>query len=1414
MEQTKIIKPDYLFEVSWEICNKVGGIYTVISTKALTLAKELGDNYILIGPDVWKETRENPDFIEDPDIFKPWREKVSQEGLNIRIGRWNVAGQPIVFLVDFTPYFSVKDEIFYEFWEKYKLDSLTGQWDYIEPALFGYAAARVIESFYEFNLSASDRIVAQFHEWMTGTGILYLKDKIPQVGTIFTTHATVLGRSIAGNGLPLYKDLKKYNGNRVAKDFGIVSKYSLERLSAQESDCFTTVSDITSKECSHFLGREVDVVTVNGFENSFVPESNVFEEKRKTSRKKIRAVIQGMLNQKIQDDSMFMIISGRYEYRNKGIDLYLDALGKLNKSKEFNRTVVAFITVPAHQSGVKQDLVERIKNPDFQHPLTGEYLTHHLYDEQKDPILKSIRQNELLNSPDDNVKVIFVPAYLDGLDGIFDLSYYDLLIGFDFSVFPSYYEPWGYTPLESAAFHIPSITTNLAGFGLWVLSLGQDDQKGIFVIDRDKKDDQAVADIVEITTNIVNETPKGINKNRKDALTISQQALWSNFIEYYRQAYSIALKKVERRADLFKGKLQQYRYFEFKDTRPIQPVWEKVYIKADIPQKLEGLPVLSKNLWWSWNYEAGELFETINKQKWHSTNHNPVALLESLSYERLKELESDRGFVDKLNRVYNDFRNYMEKASEKPKEKVAYFCMEYGLHESLKIYSGGLGVLAGDYLKEASDSNKNITGVGLLYHYGYFQQQLSAFGEQVAEYKRQKFTQLPLTPVRDKENNWIKISIALPGRTLYARVWRVDVGRIPLFLLDTDIKDNAERDRTITHQLYGGDIENRLKQELLLGVGGIRMLDALDINPDIYHCNEGHAAFLGIERLRNLVQFKKLTFNQAIEVVRPSTLFTTHTPVPAGHDTFSEDLLRTYIPHYAESLNINWNRFMNLGRVTENAGSEKFSMSVLAVRLSQEVNGVSKIHGRVSREMFNNLFQGYFQEELCIGHITNGVHYPTWTSKSFRKLYENEFDKQFYHEQDVRKYWRKIQEIPDEVIWEHRMELKKRLVNFLRERLTDNMSSRQESPNIILRTIDSLDEKNMIIGFARRFATYKRAHLLFNDLDRLSGMLNNPDRPVQIVFAGKAHPNDKAGQEFIKRIVDISRKPEFIGKVFFIENYDMYVAQNLVQGVDIWMNTPTRPMEASGTSGQKAVMNGVLNFSVLDGWWAEAYKEKAGWAIKESRTYDNQQFQDELDAGTIYNILENDIIPLYFKVDNKNIPTEWITYIKNCISGIAYRFTMKRMLNEYYDKYYNKLFEQTKLFKENNYQKALELADWKQKLRERWDQIQIISARIPDLTPGSLKLGDVFKAEIKLNTHDISPSDIGIEVLFRQKNHGKVECPLFVKQLQLTNYNNNIASFSCEFPVKHSGALNFAFRIYPSNELLPHRQDFNLVKWI
>ena len=603
-----------------------------------------------------------------------------------------------------------------------------------------------------------------------------------------------------------------------------------------------------------------------------------------------------------------------------------------------------------------------------------------------------------------------------------------------------------------------------------------------------------------------------------------------------------------------------------------QPAWHEMTIHANLPKNLRKLQEIAYNLWWVWNSDAKNLFRDIDIDAWHRAQSNPIMLLNIISFERMTELSEDKEFMERLDDVYARFRAYMDEPHDSNKPSIAYFSMEYGLTHVLKIYSGGLGILAGDYLKEASDCNVDMTAIGFLYRYGYFTQTLSPEGQQIANYEAQNFQNLPMEQVKNEDGTPMVIDVPYPDRFVHAYLWRVDVGRINLYLLDTDNELNSEWDRSITHQLYGGDNENRLKQEILLGIGGVLALKKLGIKKDVYHCNEGHAALMGLQRLVDYVQEKGLSFDEAKEIVRASGLYTCHTPVPAGHDYFEEGLFYKYMNEYPKKLGIEWDDLIGLGRQNPADKGEKFSMSVFALNTCQEANGVSWLHGEVSKKMFAPVWPGYFPEELHVDYVTNGVHMPTWAASEWKAVYNAKFPKGWWKDQSNLEMWKAYNDIPDEEIWATRMELKQKLIDYIRVQFREDWMKSQGDPARIVRALDGMNANTLIIGFGRRFATYKRAHLLFTDLERLDKLVNNPNYPVQFLFTGKAHPADGAGQGLIKRIIEISRMPQFLGKIIFLENYDMRLAKRLVSGVDIWLNTPTRPLEASGTSGEKAQM--------------------------------------------------------------------------------------------------------------------------------------------------------------------------------------------------------------------------------------------------
>ena len=842
------------------------------------------------------------------------------------------------------------------------------------------------------------------------------------------------------------------------------------------------------------------------------------------------------------------------------------------------------------------------------------------------------------------------------------------------------------------------------------------------------------------------------------------------------------------------------------------PQWKELTIKSRLPEELKCLDELAHNMWWAWNYEARDLFRDIDPKLYSAVKHNPVMLLERLGYERKEEIVNDKAMMKRIQAVYKSFKDYMNVKPDATRPSVAYFCMEYGIHSALKIYSGGLGMLAGDYVKEASDSNVDMCAIGFLYRFGYFTQTLSMDGQQIAKYEAQNFNSIPVERVLDAEGNPVVVDVPYTNYQVHASVWVANVGRVKLYLLDTDNDMNSEFDKPITHSLYGGDWENRLKQEILLGIGGMQLLKKLGIKKDVYHCNEGHAALCNLQRLCDYVE-SGLSFNEAMELVRASSLYTVHTPVPAGHDYFDEGLFGKYMGGYPAKLGISWDEFIGMGRQNPDDHSERFCMSTFACNTCQEVNGVSKLHGWVSQKMFAPIWNGYYPEENHVGYVTNGVHFPTWAATEWKQLYGKYFDKNFMSDQSNQNIWEAIYNVDDEEIWKTRKGLKQKLVDYIRVQFRETWLKNQGDPSRVVSLLESIDSNALIIGFCRRFATYKRAHLLFTDLDRLSKIVNNPERPVKFLFAGKAHPADGAGQGLIKKIYEISQRPEFLGKIIFLEDYDFMLARRLVSGVDIWMNTPTRPLEASGTSGEKAEMNGVVNLSVLDGWWLEGYREGAGWALTEKRTYQNQGHQDQLDAATIYSLLENEIIPMFYNKNKKGYSEEWIQVIKKSIATIAPHYTMKRQLDDYYDRFYCKEAARFKKLSADNNRLAKDIAQWKETVAERWDSIKVVSKENPILA-NAAETGVTYKLRYVIDEQGLNDA-VGLElvVLSNVRDGGDREVHN-VYPFDMVGHEGNLYTFEANVEPYAAGSYRCCVRMFPKNENLPHRQDFCYVKWL
>jgi len=1408
-----------LFEVSFEVCNKVGGIHTVLSTKASTLVEKYGNDYVCVGPWLLRdEGRQRVPFIPEggPDSpFADFEEACREMGVPVRVGRWEIPGRPRVLLVDFSKQYEKKDAILAGLWETYKVDSLQGNWDYVEPVLFGDAAGRVIQRYWEdFHAPQHRRGVAQFHEWMTAAGLLYLKRHCPGVGTVFTTHATMLGRALSSAGRSPEDGLGGDLADELAAQHGVAAKHSLELVTAREADVFTTVSEITADEAELLLGRRPAPVLPNGIDLDVV-DKLAGSTPRADVRTRLTQFAGAFLGEDVAD-AVLLGTSGRYEFHNKGIDLVLDAMADLAAAA--GRRVVLFVLVPAGNSGPRAELKARRAGaePSSDGPLG--IATHLLFDQAGDPINKRCQELGLVNAPGSRVKVVHVPIYLGPQDGFLEESYEAVARALDLTLFPSYYEPWGYTPQESLALGVPTVTSDYAGFGRWARKQGLKTSAGLTVISRARRQyGDARAELAGAVEAFLRDAP-GREKLSDACRRTAALTSWSDLIRHYETAYRGAVDAIQGRLESGVPFVRRARQKLVPRAESRAPRLNRFDVSATLPDELAPLAELARNYAWCWDPEGRDLFRDLSPHSWDAAGHNPVVFLRGVFRQDLESKARDAEYLARLGRVLARVRGYLGVVPgaavpgtpirvERP---VAYFSAEYGIHESLRIYSGGLGILSGDHLKSASDINLPLVAVGLYYRKGYMRQRLTADGEQLAIDIDNDPRDLAVEPVLDAAGQPLEVRLAFPGRELVLRAWRVPVGRVSLYLLDTDVPANREEDRVITKNLYGGDESTRIQQELVLGRGGARLLAAIKIEPACWHMNEGHAAFLALERVSCLVRDEGLTFDEAREVVRASTAFTTHTPVPAGHDRFHESLVRTYFADVADWLGVPWERFWGLGQPTESKEDERslFNMTCLALQFASFVNGVAKIHGQVSKRLLRSNWPGLLEGEVPINSITNGVHLPSWVRGGIAALV-GATDRPVRGED----FTARARSIDLHRLWAVRHEAKVEMLRHLRTNLKRSFVERDDSPVLLARVLDGIDEDALWIGFARRFAPYKRAHLLFTDRDRLRRVLDGADRPVRIVVSGKAHPRDGRGKEIVQEIARIARSPEFVGRVFLAEDYDVALARALVQGVDIWLNTPTRPLEASGTSGMKAAANGGLNLSIGDGWWPEGWDGDNGWMIGDGRVYTNQALQDQLDSETLYRLLEEDVVPLYYDRDKDGFPKGFVERQRHALATLPMVFDTDRMVREYAAEAYVPLAHAGVAISGDRCRAARERAQHKARMRELLPKVRVLEARVGDLV--DVKVGDPIVAHLTLELGALDAKDLVVElVLGHERGDADLVAPLLV-QLRRTSGPDSAAIFEGSRAVDRSGSYAYGLRMRPTDRLGdPTDLLRDLVRWI
>ncbi|MCE9635833.1 MAG: alpha-glucan family phosphorylase [Planctomycetes bacterium] len=1387
-----------VFEVSWEVCHKVGGIHTVVSTKARRMAERLGDAFVMVGP--WRlSAGEVPDFEPDP-AFAAFADGCRAAGVPVLVGRWKIPGNPRTILVEFSGLYQRRDDILRGLWDKHRVDSLFGDWDYVEPVLFGHAAGIVIERWWrEIEQGASGPAVAHFHEWMTGAGLLHLADNAPEIGTVFTAHATVLGRTLAATGADPLASLGDRTPDQAAETANVRAKHSLESAVVRKADVFTAVSEMTSDEARLFHGRAADPVVPNGWDAQ-VLDSLIGGVKRARAARVLRDVASRFLGEDMSDAAI-VVGGGRYEFHNKGLDLTIDAAAEMNRRA--GRRVVLYLFVPAGNEGLQRALVERLARPFAQGESLG-VSTHTLFDADRDPIAVRCRERGLLGTPGPSrVRVIHVASYVAQDDGLFGMSYEALVQGADLSCFPSFYDAWGYTPQESLALGVPTITTDCTGFGRFMLARSVPKKHGLTVLRRrDRADDRVVSSLAATIEHHL-EGPREDDKWIASCRDIAVRTEWAELVASHVQAHAKA-REIARQRSRGHGASSAAAPVRPVPPRPVTPnvvapnAAPRVFaldVAPVLPAALQPLATLVRNWSWTWDPDAHDLVASVSPETWERVGRNPVRLLREAPQADLDDRAADAAFAARVAAAVERQSAYLghrpiESSMDGPcaRNPVAYVCAEYGIHESLPIYSGGLGALAGDHLKSASDLRVPLVAVGLLYRRGYMRQRLEGGTEQTAIEERFEPGQTALEAVTDDFGQPVEVTLSLPGTSLVVRAWRADIGRVPLYLLDTDTDANRPEDRVITHSLYGGDAEMRLRQEIVLGFGGLRMLAAIGIVPACVHVNEGHGAFATLERARTLIRDSALSFDEACEVVRATTAFTTHTPVPAGHDRFGEDLIRRYFSDVHEWLKTPWERFLAIGSTPSDASG--FNMTRLAVELAGRTNAVSSKHGEVSRTLLRAFCPALLEDEVPVGSVTNGVHVGGWTHREIARMLGSSGPA------TGADFLRRAPTLDSGRLWDARRSLRATFLEDVRVRLRRSAAERGDSQRMLGRMLDGLDENALLLGFARRFATYKRADLVLRDPARLRAILDGAGRPVRLFYAGKAHPRDTAARELLSRIAKLSRTDEFVGRIFVLENYDIALARVLVSGVDVWMNNPRAPLEASGTSGMKAACNGALNLSIGDGWWLEAFDGTNGWRIGDDAVPTSEVAQDEHDAASLLTLLEDEVVPTFFERDASGIPTAWLERVRRSMATVPPVFDTGRMVAEYAETAYRPLARRFHELRSGAFAAARSLAARRVRIEKGLASVRVVSASV--VGTEEARAGGALQAFVDVALGSLTPGDVVVELVVGVRDAaGELRSPERVALVPVGPREGEAQRFEGSWTIPSTGAFAWGLRVRP-----------------
>lgn len=1406
-----------LAEVSWEVCNKVGGINTVLATKAKYALQNFPDRYLAIGP--WLDR--NDSFVEQMlPLLEPISKVLYEKNIRCRYGYWDTPQCPPIptILVEYKNRYKI-DDLLYRLWSHFEVDSLASNFEYIEPILFSTAAGEIIKTIGE-DVLIEEQLIAHFHEWLCGAGSLYIQQYAPQIVTVFTTHATVLGRALAGAHQDIYHLPAHFSPNLEANKQGVFAKHSMESATAKFSDCFTTVSRITAEESLNMLGKYPEKIVFNGMDMQRIQHAS--PDKINSNRKKLIDIAEKITRKPISDHALLFMTSGRYEPHNKGFDLFLKSLALLEKDlNEDSPPIVALFLIGSGYRTKHDSLLDETIALDGRQKEAIGIATHRINNPYDDPIIRLCNEYNLRYS--NKIHVVFSDAYLNGSDGVFDILYEEALEACDLSVFPSAYEPWGYTPLESITYGTPTITSDVAGFGCWVYDLREDYQGAVYVLPRkDKTDKEATDQLCDYLKTILKQSRSEREIFRSKARQIAQLADWKYFYNDYLDAYDQACEFNEIiHHPLSSTYLTNSFTTNIHGEESFTPKLRTFEHESQLPKALEELRPLVNNFWWSWNDEVACLLQELDARLWEKSKHNPVYFLNFASNLMLMKKANDPHYISNYLHILSRFHSYMgnrvphkmcDTSIFNAEHPIAYFCLEYALDECLSIYSGGLGVLAGDYLKTLSDLNIPTIAIGLFYKQGYFIQKINAQGDQVAFYDSKNPNQLPMHQLNDENGKPLMINLEILERTVHLCVWEVKVGHVNLYLFDTDIPENTPEDRLITSKLYVGTPENRFIQELILGIGGVRLITHyLKVKPALYHLNEGHSVFLLLERIRALCN-EGFSHIEAAWIVYTSSIFTTHTSVPAGNEVYEKALIRKYGEKPMERLKIPLDELLRLGQ--SNVSPNKFSLTALALRLACGSNAVSKIHRQVVCSMWKDIWKGFLQDELPTTYVTNGVHLPTWLGPDLKKLFHSSLKDNWMDQIEDPTIWKDIYSIPDESLWEAHQTQKEKLLASIRSRILSEYTARNERKRLIKSSLDALKKNSLLICLSRRFATYKRHDLILKNRERLAKLLVDEKKPVILVIAGKAHPADGVGNEKIHLFIEAIRDELFQGHIIFLEDYDLVLAKSLVQGADVWLNNPIRYSEACGTSGMKAGMNGVLNLSTRDGWWDEAYSPDIGWTIESIDTHGDESKRDEIESMFLLDILETSVIPTYFNVQQGEINSHWVAMMKASIATLSYQFNTVRMAQDYFERLYNPVGAYAKHLIENNYVKLKELTEWKKDIANRFTTVQIKTILVDGIKDGKIHSDGIIHIKLLLFSGKVKANELKVEFVLIKNDENQSTMPPTVIPLTLEDSRDSgILTYSTKYHLIETGFYSYGIRLLPVHPLLIHPQDSEVVIW-